>query len=121
MMARYIVVEVENDALAAEMAKRLNKGNARWRVVGLFARPDNWCKCMMSSMGYGAHKDYVRGSKLGWWLHNIAGCGRPRFGTHQLENLLPVSKIRNSNPDQRWTVRVTSLSVAELLTQNLKK
>jgi len=119
-MARYIVLEVEDDNIATELAKKLNKSTG-WRVAGIFARPHSWCKCSLSGMGYNSHKDYVRGTKLGWWLHNIPGCGRPRLGTHQLENLLPIAKVRNTHPDRIWTVRITSLSVAEMLTDRLKK
>lgn len=119
-MGRYIVLEVEDDDIARALAKKLNT-NTAWRVAGLFARPHNWCKCSLSSMGYDGHKNFVRGTKLGWWIHNIAGCGRPRMGTHQLENLLPISKVRNTHPDRIWTVRITGLSVAEMLTSKIQK
>ncbi len=121
-MGRFIVLEVDDDEIAMKLVRKFNQGT-QWRVAGFFARPHSWCECPMGG-DYGSHKHFARGSKLGWWLHNIPGCKRPRKGTHQLENQLRVEQLRmpwEGFGDDKYTVRVTSLSVAEMLTDKLRK
>ncbi len=122
-MGRFIVLEVDDDEMAMKLAKHLNTTGIKkgWRLAGFFARPYGWCACPREGE-YGAHKQLARGSKLGWWMHNIPGCKRPRLGTHQLENQLRVEQLRlDEFGDDRYTVRVTGLSVAEMLTDKLRK
>lgn len=123
-MGRFIVLEVDDDEMATKLARHLNtSGRSKgWRVAGFFSRPYNWCQCPKTGE-YGAHKQVARGRKLGWWLHNIPGCKRPRMGTHQLENQLGVDQLQLDGVfgEDQYTVRVTSLSVAEMLTDKLRK
>ena len=112
-MARLVLVDFDDNAQAeAFIAKLDNAGHSKYRVVGLFARPNRWCGCP-HPLGY-AKNEIVKGGAYGWWVHVI--CRRPRMGTHQAKNLLPHRR----HPHNDITMVYDSVSMAEVPTKNLK-
>jgi hypothetical protein len=95
-MARYLVIEFDEDAQADALCARINAATAagkKYRVVGLFARPSRWCGCPRPAGVY-KPKKLFQGSKYGWWT--CPDCRRARLGDHQPTNLVP-------EPEEPWT------------------
>jgi hypothetical protein len=88
-MPRYVLIEFDDNAQAdAFVAKTLLKEEkgAKYRVIGLFAKPRNFCQCPPSSQRQVA-SETARGVKYGWMVHR--NCGRPRReASHSPRNLL---------------------------------
>lgn len=98
-MARYVLVEFDDNAAAQRFVEKVNgeyaavdpQYNTR-RVRAVWGKPTRFCDCDSGTKGA---NPYRRGEKSGWWLH--AQCGRPsRFwalGNHWFSalgrNLLP--------------------------------
>lgn len=94
-MSRYLIIEFDDDAQAEALRAQINTATAkgkRFRVVGLFARPKRWCKCIIDKTDMRGR--VVRGGKYGWWV--CTECRHPRLGGHQAKNLLPREGIDTS-------------------------
>lgn len=112
-MARYVLVEFENDKDAEEFAGAIERGqkivypvphpeeegeynvhspSGNYRVRALFAKPTKFCECTL-----GADEEPVsaRGKKWGWWVHRK--CGRPRKGNCQH----PRNLLEHEDMDRR--------------------
>lgn len=115
-MARYIVLEVDDDKVAEALVKKLaplvSKGV---RLAGLFARPTRWCKCPHPS-GYHANQ-VAQGSKYGWWV--CLTCKRPRMGSHNTRNLVDMAEL--PLPEAEYAFRVDNLSIFEVPVKNVTK
>lgn len=88
-MPRYVLVEFESNEQAERfVAKTLEREaqGAKYKVIGFFAKPRNFCKCgPISDSQYS--KECSRGTKYGWMVH--VKCGRPRKQfSHSPRNLL---------------------------------
>jgi hypothetical protein len=80
-MARYLLIEVDNNDSADRMRELIDNADKPMRVVAMFAKPGALCECEVRS------EKSVRGAKFGWWL--CPECRRPKSGGNQtLRNLL---------------------------------
>lgn len=88
-MPRYVLVEFDNNAQAEQFVTKTHAGTTAgkpYRVVGLFAKPRNFCECGPLNERLQA-AEVARGSKYGWMVH--IKCGRPRRqASHSPRNLL---------------------------------
>lgn len=94
-MAKYVVLEFEDDKDADGLVEGLNavgyilsasENSSMWKtypnVVGVFKKPTLFCECPPQN-----NPKSVRGQKWGWWLHK--DCGKPRKGNvHHPRNLI---------------------------------
>jgi len=122
-MARFIVLRVEDNARAEELARQLvtDGGVTTYAspaddlpevleasVVGLFAIPTKFCECtepdegLLASMG---GRRITRGEKLGWWIHR--GCGRPIKGSWQSPRNLIDSNWSHRDPEFMFQPKLT--------------
>lgn len=88
-MARYILVEVDNNATAERLRAQIdNAGEAKgMRVVGMFAKANALCECPKKPYDPYQPELLTRGAKFGWWL--CSDCHKPKNGGNQtLRNLL---------------------------------
>jgi hypothetical protein len=118
-MGQFIVIEVDKDQVADTLVERF-ADKAGLRVVGRFQRPRGHCVHTLREGGYDAAKRVARGSRYGWWLHNVRGCMRPRRGSHQLQNLLGVEaypKVEGSG----YTQMVSTLHIFDVPTANMAR
>lgn len=122
-MARYLLIEFDDDAQADTLRAQIDAATAKgkkFRVVGLFGRPKRFCACVPDKTKM---KDRViRGPKLGWWV--CRDCKRPRLGNHELRNLIEgeglettivsegVDYLEPSPRMRRWYFKPTTLSIA---------
>lgn len=80
-MARYVVMEFDDNAQAEAFVAKINSDPTRkFRVRWLFAQPRKFCECPAGATSRDG-KAIVKGEKLGWWVHNE--CGRPITGNYQ--------------------------------------
>lgn len=102
-MARYVLVEFEDNAKAKAFVEKVNGENAAidmpargFRVRAVWPKPTKFCECTKADR---SQSSYRRGEKTGWWIHAV--CGRPskQWGekhTHWFsaigKNLLPGNK-----------------------------
>ena len=116
-MSRFVLLEFEDDDLAEKfIAKTQNhtEQGANYRVAGLFARPNIWCKCPFQIAG--VNRPVNRGKKYGWWV--CAWCKKPRPGTHHLVNIIPTPPEPIS--PRYYQYGVDNLSVYEVPNPNRK-
>lgn len=74
-MARYLVVQVDDNDRADKLASKLNEVTGI-DVIGLFGKPTQYCECE------GPWDRSIRGKKYGWYI--CPDCGKPRSeGPHQ--------------------------------------
>lgn len=94
-MARYMVIEFDDDNQADALRAKIDiatKSGKGFRVVGLFARPRNTCKCYKEMKDYKVWgKEIVRGAKFGWWV--CGDCRKALTRDHQLNNLMGKDDI----------------------------
>lgn len=117
-MARYVLVEFDDDRTADAFKDKIDKATdagKNYRVAGIYFRPTRWCECPVSE-GY-AKNQIALGSKYGLW--NCVVCRRPRKGTHEPRNLLPLSEQRLSDAD--WSFRAATINIFEVQTNRLEK
>lgn len=119
-MGRFIVIEVDDDALSHQLIHKLNGASKAIRVVGIFQRPRGHCPHPLRAGGYNDAKQTARGSKFGWWVHNVSGCKRPRRGSHQLENLIGVEEYPLVDGSE-YTQKVSTLHVFDVPTENMAR
>jgi hypothetical protein len=132
LVARYIVVEVEDNANAQividewnVMCKEAIKQGDLMRIVGIFVRPGQVCICQdRQTVNYrDPTKDknaagVTRGEKFGWWV--CSRCGKPRQAGHQLVNqLLPSEIYEISKEDSEFTV--DGLSITTIFKKNIPR
>lgn len=83
-MARYLLIEFDDNDSADRMRAQINAAEAngkRFRVIGMFSKPGRLCDCSTRTTSS------VRGAKFGWWL--CPNCRRPKAGGPQtLKNML---------------------------------
>lgn len=95
-MPRYILIEFEDNAEADRFcAKVINgtKKGGRYRLIGYFAKPRNFCQCGPLTDRQQA-SEVRRGSKYGWMVHTK--CGRPRKqASHSPRNLMDPAGTRS--------------------------
>jgi hypothetical protein len=99
-MARYILLEVDDNDKADSLMRRMAAlSNSGVKVVGLFAAPRTFCKCTRVK-----GRGWTRGQKLGWWVCSV--CRRPgrQWGSSpqavigQAVNLLPELQTELGSP-----------------------
>jgi hypothetical protein len=111
-MARYILLEVDDNEAAGDLVAALQRGpgnvflykkpddSGEFRVAefaakvrALFAKPTKFCDCVK------ADDNSVKGAKLGWWVHRK--CGKPKHGVcqHPRNLLLPEGPTDPKNRD----------------------
>lgn len=131
-MARYIVVEVEDNAAAQELIDSLTEktsdairaGNLM-RVVGTFVRPNRTCQCPdWQTVNYRDptklknEAGVERGLKFGWWV--CSRCKRPRKAGHQLVNQLLPSDTHEMSTEG-WEFCVDGLSITSIHKTNINR
>lgn len=108
-MARYVLVEFDDDAAARKFVEKVNgnyglpEGERKFRVRAVWGKPTKFCDCIGARKGL---MGFRRGEKSGWWLHTE--CGRPTRqwakGNHWFSaigrNLLPGNK--DYTPGSTW-------------------
>ena len=92
-MARYLVVEVDNDPQAEALQEAL-AGKETMRVVGVFQKPIKFCECGPLS-DHEQALQVTRGSKYGWRVHRK--CRLPRKGPVSPRNLLEAKPAKELN------------------------
>jgi len=99
-MARYLLLEFDDDEPAEKLLGQINDAAARgrpYRVIGMYRRPSVFCKC-----GNPSGKQ-VRGARFGWWV--CVDCHKVISGNHQiLGNML-------DDPDTPLRYKTLFLSV----------
>lgn len=120
MASRYLLIEFDDHISAEALKAKIDATEGRkFRVVGFFAKPTNYCECDSSTHTTTSRKPSTtkRGRKFGWWV--CVNCKRPTSGLHGLVNLLKPRDIINSPtweaPDMNkrrttWTHYIDSLS-----------
>jgi len=119
-MAKYVVLEFDNDELADRYVSKLVRGSVDtqkpYRVVGLFKSPRTWCQCPRTS--YSEKDSVARGGKYGWWVHLT--CRRARMGQHTLNNLVTVEAQMGSKEEVNYLVQSLSISETAQLAKRLQ-
>ena len=122
-MARYVLVEFENDEQAdklRQMIEAQTRAGKPYRIAGIFARPKTFCRCPTPT---GYHKNQiVRGSKFGWWVCVV--CKKARKGSHNANNLIAAvdtDEMPGENPMRGYEYRVDNISIFEVPTGNIKR
>lgn len=101
-MARYLLIEVDDNATADRMRAQIDNAGKPMRVVGLFSKASQLCKCDIRS------ETSVRGVKFGWRL--CPECRKPKVaGAQTLYNMLDdpdtPTKYRELWIGVRWVWR----------------
>lgn len=98
MPSRYLLIEFDDETTATNLREQIDRATRKgknFRVVGLFAKPTNYCRC-------GANHTYQRGKpavevrtgrKYGWRV--CMQCKRPLANSWGLVNLLKPRDIIN--------------------------
>ena len=131
-MARYIVLEVNDNQVAENFIKACNKKTKigwPFRIVGVFVKPGRTCSCPNArranyredSSKHGWAGGIQKGEKFGWWV--CTQCGKPRKGGHQLNNQLSMnemfSELNPSDPD--WEFNVTGIEITSIHKAHVKR
>lgn len=89
-MARLILLQVDDNAVAEAIQATPPQGT---KVIGVFFSPTQFCECddIKTKDGYVVLSQFPRGAKWGLYIHNKAGCMKPRAAHMQHpQNLLTV-------------------------------
>lgn len=96
MASRYLLIEFDDEQQATNLRAQIDNASRkgkRFRVVGLFAKPTNYCQCnperQVTQRGKPAR--VKRGAKFGWFV--CLECKRPTSTFSFLTNLLKPSDI----------------------------
>ena len=129
-MARYVVVEFNNNADADEFVRQMSDDNKdrrkaglsfAWRVVGVFVKPGRTCTCSGWEKGNCGAKDWpfgiALGEKFGWWICD--NCNKPRRGGHQLNNQLDMADTYEGVVYDGFEFGVTSIDVTGILNSRI--
>lgn len=123
-MARYVVVEFNDNQDAERFIQTLNENNAderknrrpfSRRVVGVFIKPGKTCGCTDAHRSNYGDKNFgfaniARGEKFGWWV--CTRCNRPRKAGHQLVNQVKLSGLYEGVVYEDYEFGVTDLAVS---------
>lgn len=115
-MSRFVLLEFEDDDLAEKFITKTQNHTyqgANYRIAGLFARPNTWCKCPFHIAG--KKRPVNRGKKYGWWI--CAWCKKPRPGGHQLINMISTT-LPKPISSRYYQYGVGNLSVFEVPNPN---
>ena len=98
MGARYLLIEFDEETSALKLKEQIDGLSRRgkpFRVVGLFAKPTNYCECGIDTWTTTARRVATtkRGRKFGW--HVCTTCKRPTASESGLVNLIAPSDIIN--------------------------
>ena len=98
MGARYLLIEFDDEAAASRLREQIDNATRKgkgFRVVGLFAKPRNYCRCGdVHTIERGRPITEVkRGRKYGWRV--CMDCKRPLQNFGYLTNLLKPRDIIN--------------------------
>lgn len=102
MASRYLLIEFDDEASATRLRGQIDnatRNGKRFRVVGLFAKPTNYCQCDPKThvtMG-GQVSTLKRGKKYGWWV--CTNCKKP---TSALAGLVNLIKPRDIIKPPKW-------------------
>lgn len=131
-MARYVVVEFDDNAAAEEFIQQVAEGNQKarkmnlpWtkRIAGVFVKPGRTCTCWNKErINYGDKNEQhgiARGEKFGWWV--CTNCNKPRAAGHQLVNQLTLSNTYEGTVYNDYEFCLTELSVTGIHTQNIDR
>lgn len=95
MAGRYLLIEFDDEATASHLREQIDVASRKgkgYRVVGLFARPGNFCKCGAAWVnGARQQAQTKRGAKYGWQV--CLNCKRPVPVMSFLKNLIKPSDI----------------------------
>ena len=96
MASRYLIIEFDEEASATKLKAQIDaatRAGKKFRVVGLFAKPTNYCQCDPTlHVTTKTHETILkRGKKFGWWVCTI--CKRPSSYLGGLQNLLKPRDI----------------------------
>lgn len=105
MAARYILIEFDDEASASRLREQINRATEsgkQFRVVGLFAKPSNYCQCdpRKHVTDRNNRSTLRRGKKYGWWV--CLECRRPTATFSGLVNLI---KPRDIIKPPKWMSR----------------
>lgn len=105
MASRYLLIEFDDADGAEKLKERINEASRAgkaYRVVGLFAKPTNYCQCDPNTKITTKVSPSVlkRGKKFGWWV--CTQCKRPDSSISGLRNLLNPHDIIKS---PQWALR----------------
>lgn len=97
MASRYLLIEFDDEASASRLRAQIDNASRNgkmFRVIGLFAKPTNYCRCG-ANQTYERGKDVKiqRGKKYGWRV--CLECKRPLQNFGGLINLLRPRDIIN--------------------------
>lgn len=103
-MARYVLIEFDDDAQANRLVEKLVEDEAAGRgrrAVGLFFKPTRFCECELelSRINQRPIKNMVRGKKFGVMVHR--DCRRPMPGYQHPDNLL-FPKTSGNQYETTW-------------------
>lgn len=101
-MARYLLIEVDDNASAERLRAQIDNADKPIRVVGMFSKATQLCECTVRS------NKSVRGAKFGWRL--CPECRKPKTaGSQVLYNMLDdngcPTKYRELWIGVRWVWR----------------
>lgn len=94
MAGRYLLIEFDDEAAATLLRERIDnatRNGKRYRVVGLFARPSNFCRCGTWTTDRGRVATTKRGRRLGWTVCTV--CKKPAPLMSFLRNLIRPEDI----------------------------
>lgn len=131
-MARYVVIEFDENEDAEEFVKATNELNAharderlsfRRRVVGVFVKPGKTCTCWdgkwINSGDKNRDAGIARGEKFGWWV--CTRCKKPRPGGHQLVNQLLLSECYEGTVYNDYEFGIQGLQVSGIHTTQIDR
>lgn len=122
-MARYVLVEFEDDADAEKLRRMIDeqtRKGKRYRVAGIFARPKKVCECPRVTTEYKGTL-VVRGRRFGW--NTCVACKRAKPGSHRANNLLAIGELMRmpGEPIARYEYRADTVGIFEVPVKNIKE
>lgn len=131
-MARYVILEFEENSDAEEFVKQTHQHNEesrksrlsfQRRVVGVFVKPGKTCVCWdgkwINSGDKNREHGIARGEKFGWWV--CTRCNKPRPGGHQLVNQVRLSDCYEGSVYNDFEFGVTALEISGFHTNQIER
>lgn len=94
MAGRFLLIEFDDEATATHLREQIDAATRKgkgFRVVGIFARPERFCRCGTWISERGKPSTLKRGAKFGWSV--CTECKRPAPIMSFLKNLLAPTDI----------------------------
>lgn len=94
MGARYLLIEFDDEASANRLREQIDaatRKGKKYRIVGLFARPNRFCRCGTWTTTRNVNSSLKRDAKFGWSV--CVNCKRPAPTMGFLRNLLKVGEV----------------------------